>query len=67
MHKQQPTPTANNPDTDGCTCDTGPVVVATFTDGELAGVSIEHWTYCPVPNVRLDDVAYRKTGAKIPA
>jgi hypothetical protein len=46
-----------------CLCDPlGPFIVATFALTGAIVVTLEHFTYCPVPNAVLDGEIYRDTG-----
>jgi hypothetical protein len=58
-------PRTHTPRQDGCHCDTGPVIAATWRNTNLT-VAIEHWEYCPLPNIDLDPNAYADTGQRIP-
>lgn len=51
----------------GCLCDTGPVIVATWRGPfSTLTVALEHRHYCPIPDTAYDPDLYATTGQRIP-
>lgn len=50
---------------DGCICDTGPIIVATWR-GDILTVALEHRHYCPTPSTPYNPDLYATTGQRIP-
>lgn len=54
-----------SPRTDGCVCEHGPFMAATWRHSVLS-VALEHAWDCPLPDVAFDPGVYADTGQRVP-